>query len=579
MSISQNAQSYQSVATELNTPEPSQTCQEIEEESSGDFARLTPSSISSRLAFHNLVTSIKDEENWDIYSWHRRFIHSRNTLDFLEDDDEESTGGEGAQMAPPTKIQTGYWRLNMDLRSARPQFGWFIGRGRWQANSRDLYGAVDILLTPNATEPSVRGRHARFIHNLDSNRLLIQAEGTMRFNGETLYKGDRRELPKEPSILTFGIFEYKFSWVGIDQEVYRRQLDELALEVNHDNRPPLFMTPTPQYSEYLLDKYRIKGTFATGSSCIVCAATDMSGNPYAVKKIIARNRKSRLDVDEEVRNMRKLTESCDAPVSFNFPLEISYLTASKESISHFVELLTIEPSGPAGVYECYIVSKPLIATTLSGIFKSDLDNNKRLILVAQMLQGLNFIHANGCMHRDIKLDNILASVQPLQAVIIDFGHATWDRTSKDHMKGTIRYLAPEIISIKHMNAPPDATYDQNADVWSMGLTVFEFVCRFRLNHNFITSSAHRNIMNQEHWNKQHASDQEMQNLFDLLKQMLAWAPSERISAKDALDWTNRHGILLPTPPASAAGTKNKLASPTIIETELGLGKRRRQSFR
>jgi serine/threonine protein kinase len=195
-----------------------------------------------------------------------------------------------------------------------------------------------------------------------------------------------------------------------------------------------------------------------------------------------------------------------------------------------------------------------------------------------MLQGLDFIHSSGCMHRDLKLDNVLGSAQPLQAVIIDFGCATWDKTSSDHNKGTIRYLAPEIIAMKHMNAAPNATYDQSADVWSMGLTIFEFICRFRLNHNFMTSSAHRNIMNQEHWNKQHASDQAVQDLFDLLRQMMAWDPSDRISAKGALDWTNRHGILLPTPPASAAGMKNKLGSPTI-EPDFDFGKRRRKSVR
>jgi hypothetical protein len=333
MSISQNAQSFKSVATEPNTPDPPLASEESEEEESGDFARLTPSSISSRLAFHNLVSSIQDEDNVETYSWHQSFIHVRKTFESLEDDDEESTGGEGIQLGPQTQIQGGYWRLNMELPPARPQFGWFIGRGRWQANSRDPHGAVDVLLTPNATEPSVRGRHARFIHNLDSNRLLIQAEGTMRFNGEILYKGERRELPKEPSILTFGIFEYMFSWIAIDQELYRRQLDKLASEVSHDNRPPLFMTPTPQSSEYLLDRYRIKGTFATGSSCIVCAATDMSGNPYAVKKIIAKNRRSRLDVDEEVRNLRALTENCDSPVSFHFHQVSSYSCLPRKALA------------------------------------------------------------------------------------------------------------------------------------------------------------------------------------------------------------------------------------------------------
>jgi serine/threonine protein kinase len=61
------------------------------------------------------------------------------------------------------------------------------------------------------------------------------------------------------------------------------------------------------------------------------------------------------------------------------------------------------------------------------------------------------------MHRDIKPENILASAAPIRGVIIDFGCATWEKTSKDHMKGTIRYLAPEIIALKEKTAPWDAS--------------------------------------------------------------------------------------------------------------------------
>ncbi len=97
----------------------------------------------------------------------------------------------------------------------------------------------------------------------------------------------------------------------------------------------------------------------------------------------------------------------------------------------------------------------------------------RLSLFEQMLEGLAFLHAEGCMHRDIKPDNVLASSSPLRAVIIDFGCATWDKTSKDHMKGTIRYLAPEIIALKENTSTRNSGYDMSADVWSMGLTAYE----------------------------------------------------------------------------------------------------------
>jgi serine/threonine protein kinase len=63
------------------------------------------------------------------------------------------------------------------------------------------------------------------------------------------------------------------------------------------------------------------------------------------------------------------------------------------------------------------------------------------------------------MHRAIKPDNILASPYPTRAVIIDFGCASWETSSKDHMKGTVRYLAPEIIVLKENNTAPNTTFD------------------------------------------------------------------------------------------------------------------------
>jgi serine/threonine protein kinase len=52
------------------------------------------------------------------------------------------------------------------------------------------------------------------------------------------------------------------------------------------------------------------------------------------------------------------------------------------------------------------------------------------------------------MHRDIKPGNIVVQRASPKAVIIDFGAATAKTQSRDHMSGTIPYLAPEIIALK-----------------------------------------------------------------------------------------------------------------------------------
>lgn len=70
-------------------------------------------------------------------------------------------------------------------------------------------------------------------------------------------------------------------------------------------------------------------------------------------------------------------------------------------------------------------------------------------LIAQGLDGLAHLHKNGIMHRDVKPVNIaVVQRQPPQAVLIDFGCATTQAASRDHMKGTIPWLALEILALK-----------------------------------------------------------------------------------------------------------------------------------
>jgi serine/threonine protein kinase len=150
-----------------------------------------------------------------------------------------------------------------------------------------------------------------------------------------------------------------------------------------------------------------------------------------------------------------------------------------------------------------------------------------------MLDGLAFLHAEGCMHRDIKPDNILASPSPVRAVIIDFGCATWDRTSTDHMKGTIRYLAPEIIALKENTAPRNSTYDMSADVWSMGLTTFELLRGSRTRFQRMSKKFyHEELLPALSVGSKGAGD-EIIWVFGLVKEMLHWEPKSRITSEQA----------------------------------------------
>lgn len=81
----------------------------------------------------------------------------------------------------------------------------------------------------------------------------------------------------------------------------------------------------------------------------------------------------------------------------------------------------------------------------------------------QMLQGIDYLHANNIVHRDIKPENILVTeVNPLTIQLTDFGFANFvDPTScapSTDMKsvvGTGCYMAPEIIDSRGHGKPVD----------------------------------------------------------------------------------------------------------------------------
>lgn len=100
-------------------------------------------------------------------------------------------------------------------------------------------------------------------------------------------------------------------------------------------------------------------------------------------------------------------------------------------------------------------------------------------VIRQCCSGLDYMHGQGVMHRDIKPDNIgVVILDPPKVVLIDLGSCEVKQSSADHKRGTIRYLAPEVMAIK--TGVSTEVFCNKVDMWALGLTMLELLLQYRI---------------------------------------------------------------------------------------------------
>uniref|UniRef100_A0A3B4U7H0 non-specific serine/threonine protein kinase n=1 Tax=Seriola dumerili TaxID=41447 RepID=A0A3B4U7H0_SERDU len=239
-----------------------------------------------------------------------------------------------------------------------------------------------------------------------------------------------------------------------------------------------------------------------GSTGVVCIATEKhSGRQVAVKMMDLRRQQRRELLFNEVVIMRDYQH--------------------RNVVEMFKSALVEE--------ELWVIMEYLQGGALTNIVSETLSEEQIATVCEAVLQALAYLHSQGVIHRDIKSDSILLTLDG-RVKLSDFGFCA--QISKDIPKrkslvGTPYWMAPEVIS--------KSPYGTEVDVWSMGIMVVEMVDGEPPYFSETPVAAMKRLRDELAPTVRNVSQQISPVLKDFLDRMLTRDPLERASATDLLE--------------------------------------------
>ncbi|SCU98846.1 LAME_0G00782g1_1 [Lachancea meyersii CBS 8951] len=194
--------------------------------------------------------------------------------------------------------------------------------------------------------------------------------------------------------------------------------------------------------------YEIKECVGKGSFGDVYRATDKESGEVVAIKII--------NLEETQDDIEILAQEIYFLSELKAPFVTTYFKTFVEDVSMWI---VMEYCGGGSC-----------ADLLKHLPEHRFPEQKVAYIVREVLYGLEYLHSQKKIHRDIKAANILVTDNG-EIKLGDFGvsgqiMATLKRTT---FVGTPYWMAPEII------ARGDNGYDEKADIWSLGITVMELL--------------------------------------------------------------------------------------------------------